>query len=34
MTDKNLDIRSVDRNALKSINSVKIDPSLDKEGKM
>ena len=34
MTDKNLDIRSVDRNDLKSINSVKIDPSLDKEGKM
>ena len=28
MTDKNLDIRSVDRNDLKS------DPSLDKEGKM
>lgn len=34
MIDKNSDIRSVDRNALKSINSVKIDPSLDKEGKM
>lgn len=34
MTDKNLDIRSIDRNDLKSINSVKIDPSLDKEGKM
>ena len=29
MTDKNLDIRSVDRNDLKSINSVKIDPFIE-----
>lgn len=34
MIDKNIDICSVDRSGLKSINSVKIDPSLDQESRM
>lgn len=34
MNNKDIDIRSVDKNSLRSINSVKIDPSLDREEKM
>lgn len=34
MNDKNVDVRSVDRDSLRSINSVKIDSSMDKEMRM